>query len=127
MKHLAQTQPSGSGYVYLNKDVLMNQTMKDRVIQCALIKDFIELFPMLLKQSEQTINQLDRNGIKRLMHQMKASVALFNGQPLYDEINFLEQRISSLNDREILLRSRAILLKSDTLLNEVKQYQNEKN
>ena len=105
--------------------MLTIQTMNERDIQDALVRDFIEYFPAILHKSKAAIDQLDRKSIKHVMHQLKATVALFNGVPLYAEIAHLENTIGNLNDREVLLKAHAILHKSEVLHAEVLKFQNE--
>jgi len=121
----ATTLTSVPSYVYFDKQALMKQTMNEKEIQEALINDFITFFPSLLVKSKTAINQLDRKAIKHIMHQMKASVALFNGMPLYTEINSLENSIHDMNEREVLLKAYAVIHKSEALHAEVLKFQNE--
>ncbi len=113
------------GFIYFNKLVLETQTMHVKSIEQALIKDFLIFFPSLLLKTKKVVNQLDKKEIKLSMHQLKSSVALFNGTPLYLEINEFENEIDTINDNEITLRSHLILSKSEALMNEVNQFQNE--
>jgi len=124
---IAATLSSVVGYVYFNKDALIKQTMNEKDIQNGLVKDFIEFFPSLLAKVKLAVSQHDRKSIKHFMHQMKASVALFNGVPLYTEISSLENTISDINDREVLMKAYAILHKSEALHSEVVKFQNENN
>jgi hypothetical protein len=122
---MATTHFKQAAYVYFNREALTKQTMNELDIQKALVKDFIAFFPALLNKSKKAINQLDRASIRHFMHQMKASIALFNGIHLYNEISVLENTISDMNDREIMLKGHAILQKSELLYSEIVKFQNE--
>jgi len=117
--------PSFAGNVYFSRDTFVQQTMNEKDIQVALLRDFLEFFPTLLRNTKTAVDQLDRKLLKHFMHQLKASVALFNGVPIYTLINTLENAIENLGDREVLMRSHIILQKSEALLSEVKKFQNE--
>jgi hypothetical protein len=117
--------PSFAGNVYFSRDTFVQQTMNEKDIQVALLRDFLEFFPTLLRNTKTAVDQLDRKLLKHFMHQLKASVALFNGVPIYTLINTLENAIENLGDREVLMRSHIILQKSEALLSEVRKFQNE--
>lgn len=117
--------PSIASNVYFSRETFAQQTMNEKDIQVALLRDFLEFFPTLLGNTKTAVDQLDRKALKHFMHQLKASVALFNGVPIYTLINTLENTIENLGDREILMRSHIILQKSEALLSEVKKFQNE--
>ena len=117
--------PSFAGNVYFSRETFVQQTMNEKDIQVALLRDFLEFFPTLLGNTKTAVDQLDRKSLKHFMHQLKASVALFNGVPIYTLINTLENAIENLGDREVLMRSHIILQKSEALLSEVRKFQNE--
>jgi hypothetical protein len=127
MATLIHNSSSIVGNVYFSKETFAQQTMNEKDIQVALLKDFLDFFPTLLGKTKTAVDQLDRKSLKHFMHQLKASVALFNGMPIYALVNTLENTIENLGDREILMRSHIILQKSEALLSEVKKFQIENN